>query len=92
MLPPGQGEAIAGLGATLKAPMGLNTSMSSFEVVIAPGYDVGAHVQVIAGWLRKAEVSSRPRVRPSYFHRWDLAGQVSGGEGRSCRRSHDEHG
>jgi len=44
VLPPGQGEAIAGLGATLKAPMGPDTSMSSFEVVIAPGYDVGAHV------------------------------------------------
>jgi uncharacterized RmlC-like cupin family protein len=44
MLLPGQGEAIAGLGATLKAPMGPETSMSSFEVVIGPGYDVGAHV------------------------------------------------
>jgi mannose-6-phosphate isomerase-like protein (cupin superfamily) len=44
MLPPGQGEVIADLGATLKAPMGPATSTSSFEVVIRPGYDVGAHV------------------------------------------------
>jgi len=44
MLPPGQGEVIADLGATLKAAMGPDTSTSSFEVVIRPGYDVGAHV------------------------------------------------
>lgn len=44
MLPPGEGEEIAGLGATLKAAMGPETSTSSFEVVIGPGYDVGAHV------------------------------------------------
>ncbi|MGH3318854.1 MAG: cupin domain-containing protein [Streptosporangiaceae bacterium] len=44
MLPPGGGEEIAGLGATLKAAMGPQTSTSSFEVVIGPGYDVGAHV------------------------------------------------
>lgn len=38
------GEAIADLDATLKAPMGPETSMSSFEVVIGPGFDVGAHL------------------------------------------------
>lgn len=44
MLPPGAGESIADSGATLKAPMGPETSTSSFEVVLGPGFDVGAHV------------------------------------------------
>ena len=44
MLPPGAGETIADMGATLKVAMGPSTSTSSFEVVIGPGYDVGAHV------------------------------------------------
>lgn len=44
MLAPGEGEVIVGLGATLKAAMGAQASTSSFEVVISPGYDVGAHV------------------------------------------------
>lgn len=44
MLPPGAGETIATAGATLKAPMGPDTSTSSFEVVVGPGFDVGAHV------------------------------------------------
>ncbi len=44
MLAAGGGEEITGLDATLKAPMGPRTSTSSFEVVIGPGYDVGAHV------------------------------------------------
>lgn len=44
MLPPGAGETIADMGTTLKAAIGPDTSTSSFEVLIGPGYDVGAHV------------------------------------------------
>jgi uncharacterized RmlC-like cupin family protein len=44
VLPPGGGEPIRGMSATLKAAMGDHVSMSSFELVIPPGADVGAHV------------------------------------------------
>ena len=46
MLPPGEGELIEGGGihATLKSAMGENATTSTFEVLVPPGFDVGAHV------------------------------------------------
>jgi mannose-6-phosphate isomerase-like protein (cupin superfamily) len=46
VLRPGQGERIrgGGLDATLKSAMGATASTSSFEVVVPPRFDVGAHV------------------------------------------------
>jgi quercetin dioxygenase-like cupin family protein len=46
MLPPGAGRVIAGGGlhATLKVPGGDPAVASTFEVVVPPGFDVGAHV------------------------------------------------
>jgi len=47
MLPPGAGRVIEGgngLHATLKIAGGKQALASTFEVVIPPGYDVGAHV------------------------------------------------
>lgn len=49
MLPPGAGRLIAGgaLHATLKVsggPRGDGAVCSSFEILVPPGYDVGAHV------------------------------------------------
>jgi oxalate decarboxylase/phosphoglucose isomerase-like protein (cupin superfamily) len=46
MLPPGAGRLISGgaLHATLKVPGGPGAITSTFEIVVPPGYDVGAHV------------------------------------------------
>jgi oxalate decarboxylase/phosphoglucose isomerase-like protein (cupin superfamily) len=46
MLPPGQGRLIAGgaLQATLKVGKSDTELLSAFEVVVPPGFDVGAHV------------------------------------------------
>src|SRR2546426_11426164 len=46
MMPPGSGRVIAGGGlhATLKVPGGNPAVASTFEVVVPPGFDVGAHV------------------------------------------------
>src|SRR5438445_10440652 len=46
MLTPGAGRVIAGGGlhATLKVPGGSPAVASTFEVVVPPGFDVGAHV------------------------------------------------
>ena len=46
MLPPGAGRVIAGGGlhATLKVAGGSPAVASTFEVVVPPGFDVGAHV------------------------------------------------
>ena len=46
MLPPGAGRLIAGGGlhATLKVAGRSQALTSTFEVVVPPGYDVGAHV------------------------------------------------
>ena len=43
-LAPGQGHSIAGLGTTVKATTSQGALASTFECVIKPGYDVGAHV------------------------------------------------
>ena len=46
MLGPGEGQLIAGgaLHATLKVPGGAAAITSTFEILVPPGYDVGAHV------------------------------------------------
>ena len=44
VLPPGGGERLPGIDATLKAAMSEHVSTSSFELRIPPGTDVGAHV------------------------------------------------
>ncbi len=46
MLAPGEGQLIQGgpLHATLKVPGGAGAITSTFEILVAPGYDVGAHV------------------------------------------------
>jgi mannose-6-phosphate isomerase-like protein (cupin superfamily) len=46
MAPPGQGERIVGggLDATVKVTTSYPAHYSTFEMVMAPGYDVGAHV------------------------------------------------
>lgn len=46
MLEPGAGQLIAGgpLHATLKVSGGPGAFASTFEVIVPPGYDVGAHV------------------------------------------------
>ena len=43
MLPPGQGRSL-GAGITLKVGTEQAASASSFEIIVPPGYDVGAHV------------------------------------------------
>ena len=43
VLPPGGGERLRGINATLKAAMSDHASTSSFELVIPPGTDAGAH-------------------------------------------------
>ncbi len=50
MLPPGSGRVIAGgaLHATLKVAKGDAALASTFEVVVPPGFDVGAHVHSAA--------------------------------------------
>ncbi|OLB91187.1 MAG: hypothetical protein AUI15_23225 [Actinobacteria bacterium 13_2_20CM_2_66_6] len=49
MLPPGAGRVIAGGGmhATLKVPGGSPAVASTFEIVVPPGFDVGAHVHLL---------------------------------------------
>ncbi len=49
MLRPGEGERITGKGldVTVKSTMEEPALTSSFEVVIPPGYDVGAHVHAL---------------------------------------------
>ncbi len=49
MLPPGAGRVIAGGGlhATLKTAGGSEALTSTFEMVIPPGFDVGAHVHTV---------------------------------------------
>ena len=60
VLPPGAGRRIVGgsLDATVKMTTDHPALTSSFEVVIAPGFDVGAHVHAI-GWDRSTTRTSR---------------------------------
>ena len=50
MAPPGRGRVISGgaLHATLKVGKGDRAAASTFEVVVPPGFDVGAHVHSAA--------------------------------------------
>jgi len=79
MLRPGEGKPISGgaLHATLKVPGGPNALASTFEMVIPPGYDVGAHVHskgeelfyVVDGELDL--LAFDPVVRsPGDWHEW----------------------
>lgn len=49
MLAPGEGRLIrgGGLHATLKVAGGKEALTSTFEVIVPPGYDVGAHVHTV---------------------------------------------
>jgi mannose-6-phosphate isomerase-like protein (cupin superfamily) len=77
MLAAGDGERIAGVNATLKAAMGPRTATSSFEVVVAPGYDVGAHIHargeevffILAGELDMMAFEPLDRTPPDW-HAW----------------------
>ena len=79
MLPPGAGRVIAGGGlhATLKVPGGNPALASTFEVVVPPGFDVGAHVHsagqelfyVLEGELDLLAFEPRQRT-PDDWHAW----------------------
>jgi oxalate decarboxylase/phosphoglucose isomerase-like protein (cupin superfamily) len=78
MLPPGAGRVIAGGGlhATLKVPGGNPAVASTFEVVVPPGFDVGAHVHreaqelfyVLEGELDL--LAFEPKTRSDDWHEW----------------------
>ncbi len=78
MLAPGEGRLIqgGGLHATLKVPGGIATT-STFEVVVPPGYDVGAHVHsrgeelfyVVEGTLDLLAFEPVSRA-PDDWHQW----------------------
>ena len=79
MLPPGAGRVIAGGGlhATLKVPGGNPAVASTFEIVVPPGFDVGAHVHgaaqelfyVLEGELDLLAFEPRRRA-PEDWHAW----------------------
>jgi quercetin dioxygenase-like cupin family protein len=79
MLGPGEGEQIGGKGLdiVLKAPMD-PAMTSSFEVGIAPGYDVGAHVHgsgeeiffIVEGELEFLVFEPVDRTEPDW-HKWE---------------------
>jgi quercetin dioxygenase-like cupin family protein len=79
MLPSGAGRLIAGGGlqATLKVPGGNAALASTFEVVVPPGFDVGAHVHstgqelfyVLEGELDLLAFEPQQRT-PDDWHAW----------------------
>ena len=79
MLRPGEGRVIAGGGlhATLKVPGGNPAVASTFEVVVPPGFDVGAHVHragqelfyVLEGQLDL--LAFEPQRRSEDWHEWE---------------------
>src|SRR5438132_880048 len=79
MLTPGAGRVIAGGGlhATLKVPGGDPAVASTFEVVVPPGFDVGAHVHragqelfyVLEGELDLLAFEPQTRTQ-SDWHEW----------------------
>lgn len=81
MLRPGDGRVIAGGGlhATLKVPGGDPAVASTFEVVVPPGFDVGAHVHrasqelfyVLEGELDL--LAFEPQWRSEDWHEWESA-------------------
>jgi oxalate decarboxylase/phosphoglucose isomerase-like protein (cupin superfamily) len=93
MLPPGGGRRILGgaLDATIKITSDYPALTSSFEMVIPPGYDVGAHVHargeevfyIVEGELDLLAFEPLDRTQPDW-HQWEsLAGQrfMHGGPG-----------
>jgi oxalate decarboxylase/phosphoglucose isomerase-like protein (cupin superfamily) len=80
MLPPGGGRRILGgaLDATVKMTSDYPAATSSFEMVIPPGYDVGAHVHargeelfyVVEGELDILAFEPRDRSEPDW-HAWE---------------------
>lgn len=93
MLRPGEGRLIAGGGlhATLKVAGGSEALTSTFEVIVPPGYDVGAHVHsrgeelfyVVEGELDLLALEPMERT-PNDWHEWvSPSGQsyIHGGPG-----------
>lgn len=82
MLAPGAGRVIAGGGmrATLKVPGGASALTSTFEILVPPGFDVGAHVHtvgeelfyVVEGELDLLAFEPRSRSTPDW-HEWTSA-------------------
>ena len=80
MLAPGEGRRIVGgaLDATVKATTDTPALTSTFEMVIPPGYDVGAHVHahgeevfyVIEGQLDLLAFEPLDRGQPDW-HQWE---------------------
>ena len=77
--PPGDGRLIGGgvLNATLKVGKGVTALASTFEVVVPPGFDVGAHVHAAAEelfYVLEGELdllAFEPTVRSSGdWHEW----------------------
>ena len=81
MLRPGDGRVIAGGGlhATLKVPGGNPAVASTFEVVVPPGFDVGAHVHRAAQelfYVLEGELdllAFEPLRRSEDWHEWESA-------------------
>ena len=79
MLLPGQGRRLAGgaLDATVKSTLSTPALTSTFEMVIPPGYDVGAHVHargeeifyVVEGELDLLAFEPLDRGQPDW-HQW----------------------
>ena len=79
MLGPGEGRRIRGgaLEATLKVPGGPGAITSTFEIVVRPGYDVGAHVHthgeelfyIVSGTLDILAFEPVERT-PEDWHSW----------------------
>lgn len=93
MLAPGEGERIVGKGldVTVKSTMEERAMTSSFEVVIPPGYDVGAHVHahgeevfyIVEGEMDILAFEPMDREEPDW-HRWESRSgkrYLHGGEG-----------
>lgn len=79
MLGPGEGERITGKGLDVTVKSTMEPAMtSSFEVVIPPGYDVGAHVHasgeevfyVVEGEMDILAFEPLDREEPDW-HRWE---------------------
>lgn len=80
MLAPGEGERITGKGldVTVKSTMEEPALTSSFEVVIPPGYDVGAHVHalgeeifyIVEGEMDILAFEPMDRAEPDW-HQWE---------------------
>lgn len=92
MLAPGAGRVIAGGGlhATLKVPGGNPAVASTFEVVVPPGFDVGAHVHGIGQelfYVLDGELdllAFEPQIRSENWHEWRSRsgqGYLRGGPG-----------